>query len=79
MTSLALSHGLPVAIGLVGLVLWLLIRGVRLGMANGALFERAWWAAALVLVVLHATDIPMYDSRLNIAGWILLAGLRCRR
>ncbi|WP_415399268.1 O-antigen ligase family protein [Synechococcus sp. W4D4] len=76
--DLALSHGLPVALGLVGLVLWLLIRGVRLGMASGALFERAWWAAALVLVVLHATDIPMYDSRLNIAGWILLAGLRCR-
>ena len=48
-------------------------------MASGALFERAWWAAALVLVVLHASDIPMYDSRLNIAGWILLAGLRCRR
>ena len=42
------------------------------------LFDRAWWAAVLVLVVLHGTDMPFFDSRLNIAGWILLAGLRSR-
>jgi len=74
--DLAMSHGLPVAVLLVGLVLWLLIRAARQGMASGPVFERAWWAAALVMVALHATDIPMYDSRVNIAGWILLAGLR---
>ncbi len=75
--DLAVSHGLPVAAILVALVLWLLIRAARRGIARAAVFERAWWAAALVLVALHATDIPMYDSRINIAGWILLAGLRC--
>ena len=75
--DLALSHGLPVALLLVGLVLWLLIRAVRRGMLSGPVFDRAWWAAALVLAVLHASDIPMYDSRINIAGWVLLAGLRC--
>jgi hypothetical protein len=48
-----------------------------LGMLQAPVFERAWWAAALVLVALHATDMPLYDSRINIAGWILLAGLRC--
>ena len=32
----------------------------------------------LVLVVLNGTDRPFFDSRLNIAGWILLAGLRSR-
>ena len=77
--DLAISHGLPVAIAVVALVLWLLIRALRRGMTQGPVFERAWWAAALVLVSLHATDIPMYDSRINIAGWILLAGLRCYR
>jgi len=46
-------------------------------MLQAPVFERAWWAAALVLVALHATDMPLYDSRINIAGWILLAGLRC--
>jgi hypothetical protein len=75
--DLALSHGLPVAVLLVGFVLWLLIRAARHGMAQGALFDRAWWASALILVTLHATDIPYFDSRLNVAGWVLLAGLRC--
>ena len=74
--DLALSHGLPAALLLVGFTLWLLLRGARLGMVNGPVFERAWWTAALVLVALHATDIPLYDSRVNIAGWVLLAGLR---
>jgi hypothetical protein len=30
-------------------------------------------------VTLHATDIPFYDSRINVAGWVLLAGLRVYR
>ena len=77
--DLALSHGLPAALLVVAFVLGLLIRALRLGMAKGPVFDRAWWAAALVLVVLHASDIPMYDSRVNIAGWILLAGVRCYR
>ena len=74
--ELAVSHGLPAALALVGLVLALLI--VSLRCSRMGLFDRAWWAAVLVLVVLHGTDIPFFDSRLNIAGWILLAGLRSR-
>jgi hypothetical protein len=74
--DLALSFGLPVALLLVGLVLWLLIGAARRGMAAAALFDRAWWAAALVLVALHATDIPLFDSRINVAGWVLMAGIR---
>jgi O-antigen ligase len=77
--DLALSHGVPVAVLVVGLVLWLLGRAGWMGMAGGSLFDRAWWAATLVLVALHATDIPLYDSRVNVAGWVLLAGLRCYR
>ena len=74
--DLAVSHGVLVAVLLVGLVLALQIQAARRGMASGALFERAWWAAFLVLMALHATDIPLYDSRINIAGWVLLCGLR---
>ena len=77
--ELSLAHGLPAALLLVALVLWLLIRAARLGVLQGPLFERAWFASALILVLLHASDLPMYDSRINIAGWILLAGLRCYR
>jgi O-antigen ligase len=75
--DLAFSYGVPAAALLVALVLWLHIRGVRQGMLQGPVFDRAWWTAAFMLAALHATDIPMYDSRVNIAGWILLAGLRC--
>ena len=74
-----MSHGLPAALLLVGFVLGLLIRATKRGTPAGPVFERAWWASVLVLVLLHASDIPMYDSRVNIAGWILLAGLRCYR
>jgi hypothetical protein len=74
--DLALSHGVPVALLVVGLVLALLIGCAKRGMLTGSGFDRAWWTAALVLVALHATDIPMYDSRINVAGWVLLAGLR---
>ncbi len=74
--DLALSHGLPVAVLVVGLVLVLLLRGAQRGMLGAGLFDRAWWTATLVLIVLHATDVPMYDSRINVAGWVLIAGLR---
>ena len=60
---------------MVGLVLALLIVALRRGLTR--LFDRAWWAAVLTLMVLHGTDLPFFDSRVNIAGWILLAGLRC--
>ena len=72
--ELAISHGLPVAVLLVGFVLALLLVSLRLGLSG--LFDRAWWTALFVLMVLHGTDLPFFDSRLNIAGWILLAGLR---
>jgi O-antigen ligase len=77
--ELSLAHGLPAALLLVGLVIWLLIRAAHLGMPQALPFERAWFVSALILVVLHSSDLPMYDSRINIAGWILLAGLRSFR
>ena len=72
--ELAIGHGLPVAMLLVGFVLALLVVSLRRGFSG--LFDRAWWTALFVLMVLHGTDLPFFDSRLNIAGWILLAGLR---
>ena len=73
--ELAIAHGLPVAVLVAALVLALLIVALRRGLTR--LFDRAWWAAVLILMVLHGTDLPFFDSRVNIAGWILLAGLRC--
>ena len=64
------------AVLVVGVVAWLLLRSARLGMATGPVFERAWWASVLILVLLHSSDLPLYDGRINVAGWLLLAGLR---
>ena len=75
--ELAVSYGLPVALLVVGTVLALLILGLYCRVLELEIFDRAWWSAALVLVVLHSSDLPFFDSRLNVAGWILLAGLRC--
>ncbi len=85
--EIAISHGIPVATILVSVVMALLIvalqRGVLtvsdrdIGCHGGAIFDRAWWGSCLVLVSLHSVDMPLFDGRLNMAGWVLLAGLRC--
>ena len=44
--------------------------------SQDSLFDRAWWNSLFLLICLHGTDMPLFDSRINLAGWILLAGLR---
>ena len=73
--ELAISHGLPVAVLIVGTVFLLLVVALKRGILRRDPLERAWWAAALVMVMMHATDLPLFDSRMNILGWVLLAGL----
>lgn len=83
--ELSVGHGLPVAVLIIGMVLTLLLatfkRGILFNHQNkyhrNALFDRAWWTATLILIFFHGSDIPLFDSRINVAGWILLAGLRC--
>ena len=72
--ELAVSHGIPVALLLVGTVLALLITVLRRGVLTGGVlisrglsstvFDRAWWTASLILVVMHATDMPFFDLSL---------------
>jgi O-antigen ligase len=73
--ELAVSHGLPVAVLLVGIVLVLIVVALQRGMLRRGPMERGWWTAVLVLVAMHATDLPFFDSRMNILGWVLLSGL----
>ncbi len=85
--ELTVSHGFLVALLLVGVILGLLITTLRWGVlsqvaikqngASIAFFDRAWWTATFILVLLHGADMPFFDSRINLVGWILLAGLRC--
>ena len=73
--ELGVSHGLPAAVLVVGTVLALLIVTMRQGILRSGSMDRAWWAATLAMLAMHASDLPFFDSRLNILGWILLAGL----
>ncbi len=79
--EIGVSHGLFTSLMIVSTVLMLLIVSLKLGVLHSkstfANFDRAWWTSAFILVIIHATDMPFFDSRLNIAGWILFAGLRC--
>ena len=73
--ELAISHGVPVALLIVGTVLALMMLALRRGILRQAPLERAWWTSALVLLTMHFTDLPFFDARLNLLGWILLAGV----
>ena len=85
--ELAVSHGIPASLLIVGMVLTLLYQSLRKGVISkkcrledrlGTIFfDRAWWTAVLIIIFLHSFDIPLFDSRINILGWVLLAGLRC--
>ncbi len=72
----ALSHGLPALL----LLAWLI--GRHLAQATRRWLQqrlhasdRSWLLAALVLVWLNIWDVPFFDSRLNIMGWMLIAAL----
>jgi hypothetical protein len=72
----ALSHGLPALI--------LLALAIGLGMARSGrmwlaqqlpVSDRSWWLAGVVLIWLHIWDVPFFDSRLNMAGWLVFAAV----
>ena len=81
--ELAISHGILVSLLLNIFVFSLLIISAyyrifnKLNSQKNFIIDRAWWTSVLILICFHATDIPMFDSRINILGWILLIGLRC--
>ena len=74
--DLGLSFGVPVALLLLAVLVRVVVMAARHGMATGSPTDRGWLAAVLLLASIHATDLPYYDARINMAGWFLLAGLR---
>tara|TARA_B100000700_G_scaffold93836_1_gene105871 strand:+ start:738 stop:2057 length:1320 start_codon:yes stop_codon:yes gene_type:complete len=81
--ELAISHGILVSLLLNIFVFSLLIISYyykifnKLNSRKNSIIDRAWWTSSLILICFHATDIPSFDSRINILGWLLLIGLRC--
>ena len=81
--ELGISHGILVSL-LINIFVFslLIISGFyrifnKLNSKKNIIVDRAWWTSTLILICFHATDIPLFDSRINILGWILLIGLRC--
>jgi O-antigen ligase len=72
----ALSHGLP-ALVLLAVVIGLgMARSGRLWLAHQLpASDRSWWLAGVVLIWLHIWDVPFFDSRLNMAGWLVFAAV----
>ncbi len=44
---------------------------------NDTLINKFWWVSALIILLMHLTDITYYDGRISLLFWILIAGLRC--
>tara|TARA_B100000214_G_scaffold373229_1_gene353124 strand:- start:404 stop:1702 length:1299 start_codon:yes stop_codon:yes gene_type:complete len=81
--ELAISHGVLVSLLINIFVFSLLIISAyyrifnKFNSVKNFIIDRAWWTSILILICFHATDIPLFDSRINALGWILLVGLRC--
>ena len=73
--DLWVSYGFfALAVFLVYVFYWL-FAAVRSGMLQESLFSKAWIIAFVLLVIIHATDLPYLDARINLVGWILFAGI----
>ena len=73
--DLWLSYGfVALAVFLVYVFVWLFI-AIRSGMLQESLFSKAWVISFLLLVIVHVTDLPYLDARINLFGWILFAGI----
>ncbi|WP_170951925.1 O-antigen ligase [Synechococcus sp. N5] len=73
--DLWLSYGfVALAVFLVYVFVWLFI-AIRSGMLQESLFSKAWVISFLLLIIVHVTDLPYLDARINLVGWILFAGI----
>jgi len=73
----ALSHGLPALALLLAAMGWVSAKAVQRWRqhADPQGQDRAWLLAAGLVIWVHIWDIPAYDSRFNMAGWLIFAAL----
>ena len=73
--DLWVSYGfVALAVFLVYVFAWL-FAAVRSGMLRESIFSKAWIIAFVLLIIIHATDLPYLDARINLVGWILFGGI----
>ena len=73
--DLWVSYGfLALTVLLVYVFVWL-FKAIRSGMLQEGLFSKAWVISFVLLIIVHVTDLPYLDARINLVGWILFAGI----
>lgn len=72
----AVSHGIPALLLLVGVIGSTMTRcGIACWRGTLQRADQSWWIAGLLITWLHIWDVPFFDSRLNIAGWLVFAAI----
>lgn len=79
---LAAETGIPATLGLMAIVGMVLYGGVRQwlicdrqGEGTTALLLFTWGMAFGTGLLFHLFDVPLFDARINVIGWLLLAGI----
>lgn len=76
MLELAVSHGLPALLLLAAVIGMPLARcGIATWRGRLGRADQSWWLAGLLLSWLSLWDVPLFDSRLNLAGWLVFAAI----
>ncbi len=75
---LSAESGLPVAVGLFGWVGWILAQGVltwrKLRQEDQRIYF-TFWIAIAACSLFSLFDVTLFDARINLMGWVLLAGI----
>lgn len=75
---LSAETGLPAALVLYGLVGWILAQGVliwrKLHQSDQQIYF-TFWIAFFACTLFSFLDVPVFDARINLMGWVLLAGI----
>ena len=73
--DLWVSYGfLAMILFLVYVFAWLFV-AMRSGIFKGCVFYKAWLMSFVLLMIFSITDLPYLDARINLVGWMLLAGI----
>ena len=81
--ELAISYGLPVALIIFAFIVYLLSKRITnlnildtTKQSKENLFEKAWFAATISILLANLVDVQYFDLRISISFWILLGGIK---
>ena len=77
----AFNFGMPIAITLTVIALFILFKAFKVLLSNQSkdefyILDKAWIASGIVVFLIHLSDLPFYDGRINMFICILFSGIR---